>query len=164
MHKGFTLIEIMTVIVVIAILATIVVVSYNGTQNKANDSAVQSDLDAAAGLIEEFRVNLSSTRRFPASTTDLSSVTISASKKSYNQAATTNFVYCVNTTDYQTYALVALGKSGKSFEITQDGFQSSVFTLSSFTNASTLCSGIGLALVSSGMSSPNTWQSWVNGS
>jgi len=41
---GFTIVELLIVIVVIGILAAIIIVAFNGTQNKANDAAVQSDL------------------------------------------------------------------------------------------------------------------------
>ena len=42
--SGFTIVELLIVIVVIAILATISIVAYNGIQNMAHDSVVQSDL------------------------------------------------------------------------------------------------------------------------
>ena len=42
--SGFTIVELLIVIVVIAILATISVIAYNGLQNSAHDSVVQSDL------------------------------------------------------------------------------------------------------------------------
>ena len=41
---GFTLVELLIVIIVIAILATIVTVSYNGVQNSAKVSAAKNDL------------------------------------------------------------------------------------------------------------------------
>lgn len=41
-QKGFTIVELLIVVVVIAILAAITIVSYNGIQNRAKDSAAQS--------------------------------------------------------------------------------------------------------------------------
>ncbi len=41
---GFTIVELLIVIVIIGILAAIVIVAYNGITNSAKDSAVQSDL------------------------------------------------------------------------------------------------------------------------
>lgn len=43
--KGFTIVELLIVIVVIAILATITIVAYNGVQNKAKTSVSLSTLD-----------------------------------------------------------------------------------------------------------------------
>lgn len=43
-QAGFTIVELLIVIVVIAILAAITIVAYNGIQNRAKASAVASDL------------------------------------------------------------------------------------------------------------------------
>lgn len=47
--------ELLIVIVVIGILAAIIIVAYNGIQNRANDSAVQSDLKKIATALENYR-------------------------------------------------------------------------------------------------------------
>jgi len=44
--KGFTIVELLIVIVVIAILATLVIVTFTGIQQKARDSKRQTDIDA----------------------------------------------------------------------------------------------------------------------
>lgn len=163
-RKGFTIVELIIVITVIAILATIAIVSYNGAQNNANDSAVKSDLDGVSGLLESHAVNVSSTQVYPSNTTELGALGITASKKSYDITVANNFVYCVNTTNYQSYALLGLSKSGKVFLMTQDGFTSTALTKTAFANASTICSGLSLTLVSAGMNPAGTWQSWVGGS
>ncbi|RYZ85786.1 MAG: prepilin-type N-terminal cleavage/methylation domain-containing protein, partial [Moraxellaceae bacterium] len=42
--SGFTIVELLIVIVVIGILAAIVIVGYQGVTKRANDTAVRSDL------------------------------------------------------------------------------------------------------------------------
>lgn len=53
--QGFTIVELLVVIVVIAILAAVSIVAYNGIQNRANDTAVQSDITNLAKQIEVHR-------------------------------------------------------------------------------------------------------------
>lgn len=43
-QRGFTIVEILVVIIVIAILASVTIVSYRGAQDRANYAAAQSDL------------------------------------------------------------------------------------------------------------------------
>ena len=54
---GFTIVELLIVIVVIAILAAISVVAYNGIQNRAADSAVVSDLAVLKKKIEVYKID-----------------------------------------------------------------------------------------------------------
>lgn len=51
-HQGFTIVELLIVIVVIAILATISVVAYNGIQDRAKNAQVQSDINQIQKKIE----------------------------------------------------------------------------------------------------------------
>lgn len=52
--KGFTIVELLIVIVVIGILAALVVTTYSGIQAKARDSKRQSDIKAIQTQIEAF--------------------------------------------------------------------------------------------------------------
>jgi prepilin-type N-terminal cleavage/methylation domain-containing protein len=162
--KGFSIVELLIVITVIVILAAITLVTYNSLQNGSYDSAVQSDLDNAAGLMESFRVSSSSVHQFPRNKTpDLESLNLTASKNAYDLTTTVNYVYCINTTDYKSYALVGLSKSGNVYLMTQDGFQTTTITKADFSSGSNICATkLSLGLVSSGMYAPNTWQTWVH--
>ena len=53
--RGFTLVELMVVIVVIAILAGIVVLSYSGWRTETAQNEVQNDLKAAATAMENYK-------------------------------------------------------------------------------------------------------------
>ena len=50
--KGFTIVELLIVIVVIAILAAITIVAFTGIQQRARDSAAKSDLGQSVRLTE----------------------------------------------------------------------------------------------------------------
>ena len=51
-QRGFTIVELLIVIVVIAILAAITIVAYNGVTSRANDSARRADANALMKKIE----------------------------------------------------------------------------------------------------------------
>lgn len=52
--RGFTIVELLVVIVVIGILATLVVVAYNGVSGRAKEASRQSDETQAKKQIEAF--------------------------------------------------------------------------------------------------------------
>ena len=54
LHKGFTIVELLIVIVVIAVLAAITVVAYDGIQARARDSRIRSDLANVRRLVEAY--------------------------------------------------------------------------------------------------------------
>ncbi len=53
-QSGFTIVELLIVIVVIAILATLVIVTFTGIQQKARDSQRQTDINAVDSQLEAF--------------------------------------------------------------------------------------------------------------
>ncbi len=80
---GFTIVELLIVIVVIGILAAITIVAYNGIQNRANDAAVQSNLDAIG---KQIRLYYAREGVFPKGFSDLNDTTkiqIKATKAAY---------------------------------------------------------------------------------
>jgi prepilin-type N-terminal cleavage/methylation domain-containing protein len=53
-RRGFTIVELLIVIVVIAILATIVIVAYNGIQERARTTVILSNMNQVSQLIEQY--------------------------------------------------------------------------------------------------------------
>ena len=53
-NSGFTIIELLIVIIVIGILATLVIVTYNGIQQKARDTKRKTDINAIQGQVEAY--------------------------------------------------------------------------------------------------------------
>lgn len=122
---GFTLVELLIVIVVVAVLASISVVAYNGIQNRSYDSAIQSDLRAAMQLLEEYRVD---NDRYPTGPLyndyqdNLRDVPMKLSTQAYsptrlNGNNATNVLYLDENTSGSNYAILARSKSKKLFYI-----------------------------------------------
>ena len=55
--KGFTLVELLIVIIVIAILATITIVSYNGVQKRARDTRRMDDVNKIVDMLKLYAIN-----------------------------------------------------------------------------------------------------------
>lgn len=53
-NKGFTIVELLIVIVVIGILATLVIVTFTGIQQKARNSQRQTDINAVDSHLEAY--------------------------------------------------------------------------------------------------------------
>lgn len=62
-QRGFTIVELLIVIVIIAILAAITIVAYNGIQQRANDSRRMNDANAMTKALAQYYVRNGS---FPA--------------------------------------------------------------------------------------------------
>lgn len=56
-QRGFTIVELLIVIVVIGILAAITIVAYNGIQNRAKVNRAQSDMASLVKAIQVARIN-----------------------------------------------------------------------------------------------------------
>ena len=79
--KGFTIVELLIVIVVIGILATLVIVTFTGIQQKARDSKRKTDIGAVQAALESY---YSSNNTYP-TVTDLNSSTwISSNLKGFD--------------------------------------------------------------------------------
>ena len=146
-RSGFTIVELLIVIVVIGILAAITIVAYNGIQNKANDSAVKSDLASIGKKFEIYKVENGVYPR--GSGPELYTLDLRVSRSSYgshydNGSGTFNFLSCWARADTpDKIALIASSKSGNIF-MYQNG------TVSSFTGRWTgspnSCADAGVAI------------------
>lgn len=54
-QKGFTIVELLIVIVVIGILATLVIVTFTGIQQRARNTKRQTDINAVQSHVEAFK-------------------------------------------------------------------------------------------------------------
>jgi prepilin-type N-terminal cleavage/methylation domain-containing protein len=108
-QTGFTIVELLIVVVVIAILAAITIVSYNGITTQANRSAAQSEVSSAGKAIESYKtVN----GVYPATLLD-AGVKADASKK-YTVSQNTGF--CISSTmgtvTYKMNSLISRPQEG----------------------------------------------------
>jgi prepilin-type N-terminal cleavage/methylation domain-containing protein len=76
-HTGFTIVELLIVIVVIGILAAIVFVAYNGIQNRAKAGAAQAAVTQATKRLAQFAVE-SGTDSYPTDQTAFNALNISS--------------------------------------------------------------------------------------
>ena len=99
-QTGFTIVELLIVIVVIGILAAITIVAYNGILQRAKNTTIQSDLGSFAKTLEMVRVDTVD-GNYPAAIT--SDMGVRATKSVYNLDRN-NWYYCVSA-DRTEYAL-----------------------------------------------------------
>lgn len=102
-QRGFTIVELLIVIVVVSILAAITVVTYSGLQGRTNDVAVQSDLRNYGNKIQVF---YATNGVFPRDLTDLESLAMKASRSSYDPNAG-NLLYCAVSSGAQARFVIA---------------------------------------------------------
>jgi len=153
---GFTIVELLIVIVVIGILAGITVVSYVGIQNQAHDSAIQSDLKQFATRMQMLKADNGT---YPALYSLTPSMGIKLSTGSYGKdSQSRNASYCVNETTDE-YIFYALSKSGNSYQIkSTDGLQKT-----SAVSGYNICTRVGVASTQPNQAlMPGGWSSWAN--
>jgi type II secretion system protein G len=79
-QKGFTIVELLIVVVVIGILAAIVVVAYNGVTSSAHDSTVKNDLATIGKKLELYKVENGA---YPIDNTQLEAADFTVTQGSY---------------------------------------------------------------------------------
>ena len=165
-RKGFTIVELLIVIVVIAILAAITTVAYNGIQNRTNDAAIQSDINTLVKKIKLREVEIDGVppagMRSNGSGRYFQGITFAPTKSAY-LLTEDNLWYCEGLkTGTPAYAVAAKSKSG------------TIYVYRSESGNSTTTSGTSHASCGSGFDggtyyysfgwylTENNWLLWIN--
>lgn len=112
---GFTIVELLIVIVVVGILAGISIVAYRGISDQARDNAVKSDIANAGKKISLFYIQ---NERFPITSTEMNAILGTVGVSSY--ATHTNALsYCFDSST-NSFAIGGVSASGKGF-VYKDG-------------------------------------------
>lgn len=111
-QAGFTIVELLIVIVVIGILAAITIVAYNGIQNRARNTSLISDLTSSA---KQLRIDQTTNSLFPATIAEANN------NNGLKASAGTTYSYTVNNAaNPQTFCLSATN-GNQIYSVTQDG-------------------------------------------
>lgn len=112
--QGFTIVELLIVIVVIAILAAITIVAFNGIQNRAAESTIKSDLSQVKKKLEIAKVD---SGHYPYTVGEMPGG-FTFTKQAYDLNAN-NIYYCADRENAR-FALGVRSKSLKGYILTND--------------------------------------------
>jgi prepilin-type N-terminal cleavage/methylation domain-containing protein len=120
-RSGFTIVELLIVIVVISILATIAIIAYSGIQTRANNTIVVTNLRSTETSLENFRVL---NDYYPNSGSDYSSVKNGG--LSLKGTLSNTLLYCVDTANPTAWLILAFAyPSGTTYRWTSAGERNS---------------------------------------
>lgn len=120
--SGFTIVELLVVIVVIGILAAITIVSYTGISGRAVASSLQSDLTNASQQLKLFLIDNSV---YP-TTIDCSIADSPTNKCIKASSGNTYTYYSNNTSNPPTFSIYAKNSNNTSYRITENSKASAV--------------------------------------
>lgn len=156
--SGFTIVELLIVIVVIAILAAISTIAYRGIQNRAYDTTVEADIANAIKKLELFKATEG---HYPRNRAEFPGG-FKFSKAAYDDG-TTNNIYYLADLENDRYGLGLRSKSGRGYIINTGTVVSGVTTV----RGNIVASHLGITWVNSPTSyfidgysgSSSTWNS-----
>lgn len=111
--NGFTIVELLIVIVIIGILAAITIVAYNGIQSRARESTVKADLQQALRTTELANTD-PAVGSYPKSASDVQNLKVKFTRTAYQAA-----IYCFLSSGAagSAWAVVAETTDGKAYYI-----------------------------------------------
>lgn len=166
MHKrntvsqGFTIVELLIVVVVIAILAAISVVAFTGIQDRAIASTVKQDLSNFAKKMDVARIDLGDDL-YPAAPT--ANMGLAATKSVY-QTGRWNWYYCPSL-NRSTYSLGVIDSRDRGYFLSSNG---TIANAQGEITGSTNCARVTPSGDSNGgyrwstSTDTGAWQPWVN--
>ena len=131
-QEGFTIVELLIVIIVIAILATLVLVTFTGTQQSARNTQRQTDIKAVASHLETYNAKNS----YYPSLTDLNTETfITEQLKGLDRESTkdpkgTSYEFASGAATSQQYGYTVTDDDGDACDNAVAGNECTRFTLS----------------------------------
>lgn len=165
-QNGFTIVELLIVIVVIGILAAISIVAYSGIQDRAYDAAVRNDLNALAKKYELYKID-STNERYPAGNVQLGNLNITIGNKAayaITPATSYNLLNCTNISSPGTdYAMLAITRSGKRLYTSSASGGVLEYTGGTAWNDISMCSSMlaGSTGNGAGYASSDGWRTWT---